>query len=140
MGRLCRSCGYQKWKGKLFTMMKHSQLEWERKFFTMGRCCYYCGVPLTLKQATKDHMQPRTRGGSDDLLNIVPACWPCNRRKNTMTAEEFRSKFSTICTASTVNSSLKSDSVTLCYEEKNEPGLLKRVVSERNAIRWWRTA
>lgn len=117
--------------------MKYTQFEWETKFFRMGRCCYYCGVPLTLAGATKDHTTPVTRGGEDSLINIVPACWPCNHRKGTMTADEFRATFPTICRASTANSSLKSEGMSISYEEKNERRLLERLVRERENIAWW---
>lgn len=114
----------------------YTQFEWERKFFMLGRCCYYCGHPLILKQATVDHLQPQSRGGEDTILNVVPACMSCNRRKGTLTAEEFRASFPKLCTASTANSTLKSEGVTLCYEENDEPRLLKRMISEREKISW----
>jgi 5-methylcytosine-specific restriction endonuclease McrA len=37
-----------------------------------------------------DHRIPLTRGGSNLIDNILPACRRCNRRKGTMTEEEFR--------------------------------------------------
>ena len=55
-----------------------------------GWLCAYCGCdladplsanPLGLPYATEDHVIPRSRGGSDDLGNIVLACLPCNSRK-----------------------------------------------------------
>jgi len=55
--------------------------------------CYWCGSkighghPLA---ATEDHLTPLSRGGSDNWENIVPACEPCNQRKNRRTAEEYR--------------------------------------------------
>lgn len=47
--------------------------------------CVYCGGPAT----TRDHVIPRTRGGSDDASNIVLACHPCNASKGTQTPEEW---------------------------------------------------
>jgi hypothetical protein len=41
-------------------------------------------VPLEL-----DHIVPRSRGGSDRVSNLAPACRPCNQTKNDRTAEEF---------------------------------------------------
>lgn len=67
----------------------HTQLQWEGKFFQCGRQCVYCGEPLTLARATKDHELPVSRGGTDDISNIVPACFPCNVRKGRKTAKEF---------------------------------------------------
>jgi hypothetical protein len=29
-----------------------------------------------------DHVKPQTRGGSDEIQNLVPACFSCNRTKS----------------------------------------------------------
>jgi 5-methylcytosine-specific restriction endonuclease McrA len=42
--------------------------------------CVYCGRKQKL--LTMDHIQPLSQGGSHTLRNIVPACRPCNSRKN----------------------------------------------------------
>jgi 5-methylcytosine-specific restriction endonuclease McrA len=39
--------------------------------------------------ASVDHVVPVTRGGTDDLDNLVTACWPCNARKGDFTLQEF---------------------------------------------------
>lgn len=69
--------------------LSHRNSEWQRKFFAMAAKCYYCGVPLTLKSATKDHRIPRCRGGSDSIKNIVPACLACNQKKGWKTEQEY---------------------------------------------------
>jgi 5-methylcytosine-specific restriction endonuclease McrA len=54
-----------------------------------GRHCVYCGavdVPLNL-----DHVIPRSRGGSNRVSNLVPACIPCNEEKGARLIEEFLS-------------------------------------------------
>ncbi|MFB9625007.1 RNA-guided endonuclease IscB [Nonomuraea helvata] len=54
-----------------------------------GRACAYCpasGVPLNI-----DHIQPRSRGGSDRISNLCLACIPCNQNKNSMPITEFLS-------------------------------------------------
>ncbi len=48
--------------------------------------CVYCGCHTKL---TADHVIPLSRGGSNYISNIVPACRPCNASKGTRTAEEF---------------------------------------------------
>ncbi|WP_371779498.1 RNA-guided endonuclease IscB [Streptosporangium subroseum] len=51
------------------------------------RTCAYCGatgVPLNI-----DHIQPRSRGGSDQINNLTLACIPCNQTKNATPVEEF---------------------------------------------------
>jgi 5-methylcytosine-specific restriction endonuclease McrA len=55
-----------------------------------GRACIYCGamdVPLNI-----DHVHPRSRGGSDQISNLVLACIPCNERKSNRPVEEFAPK------------------------------------------------
>lgn len=51
-----------------------------------GRCAY-CGQVVA--SPTRDHLVPLSRGGTDSLSNLVPACKPCNSRKGTKTVEEF---------------------------------------------------
>jgi 5-methylcytosine-specific restriction endonuclease McrA len=49
--------------------------------------CACCGSKILVEI---DHRIPLTRGGSNLIDNILPACRRCNRRKGTMTEEEFR--------------------------------------------------
>lgn len=49
--------------------------------------CAYCGktdVPLE-----KDHIQPRSQGGSSRVSNLVLACRQCNQRKGNQDVREF---------------------------------------------------
>jgi hypothetical protein len=52
-----------------------------------GRQCAYCkgkNVPFAI-----EHITPRSRGGSNRLLNLTLACTPCLRRKGNQTAAEY---------------------------------------------------
>jgi 5-methylcytosine-specific restriction endonuclease McrA len=52
-----------------------------------GHKCAYCeakDVPLEL-----DHIEARSRGGSDRVSNLCTACRPCNLRKSNRPLEEF---------------------------------------------------
>lgn len=51
--------------------------------------CYYCGTLLTKTNRSIDHRIPLVRGGTNDIENLVPACRPCNCKKNRMTDTEF---------------------------------------------------
>lgn len=53
-------------------------------------CCKYCREPLTAAATTADHVQPRSRHGSDTRENIVAACQPCNSAKGSMSAPAFQ--------------------------------------------------
>lgn len=53
--------------------------------------CWYCGLHIApFSNWEIEHQQPRSRGGSDHLSNLVPACRACNRAKGTMNVDEFR--------------------------------------------------
>lgn len=43
--------------------------------------CFYCGSGLDLDTVTEDHVIALSRGGSDDISNIVPSCKVCNFKK-----------------------------------------------------------
>lgn len=47
--------------------------------------CFYCGNP----GGTIDHLVPRSKGGGNELTNLVSACKPCNSRKGTKDLSEF---------------------------------------------------
>lgn len=60
------------------TISKKTRFEiFKRDSFT----CQYCGrsAPDVLLQV--DHIQPRSKGGTDDLLNLVTSCVDCNQGK-----------------------------------------------------------
>lgn len=60
---------------------------WEYLLEKWGRRCAYCGadgVPLE-----KDHIVPRSRGGTDRVSNLAVSCRRCNQAKGNWTAEEF---------------------------------------------------
>jgi 5-methylcytosine-specific restriction endonuclease McrA len=54
-----------------------------------NRQCVYCGakdVPLEI-----EHVDPRSRGGSDRVSNLVLACHPCNQAKGNQDIKDFLS-------------------------------------------------
>lgn len=53
--------------------------------------CAYCHSELPL---VPDHMTPLSRGGSNYIDNIVPACESCNSKKHTMTYDEYIERLS----------------------------------------------
>lgn len=72
---------------------------------TNGRC-YYCSKPIPnggkfadhrdwlipdpLHQYVREHKTPVSRGGPDHTGNYVPACFRCNRLKQSLTINEYR--------------------------------------------------
>lgn len=54
-----------------------AQTNRDRVLAKNGGRCVYCGDPAD----TIDHVIPKSKGGTDDLDNLVPACRDCNSRK-----------------------------------------------------------
>lgn len=50
--------------------------------------CLYCGEHFPLRLLSRDHIQPRSRGGVDAWENVVTACKACNGRKADRTPEQ----------------------------------------------------
>jgi 5-methylcytosine-specific restriction endonuclease McrA len=50
--------------------------------------CAYCECRLSLGTCTREHVIPTSRGGKDDLLNVVSACSTCNHKKADRTPGE----------------------------------------------------
>lgn len=60
-----------------------------RVFARDGYVCSYCGEPT--EEPHCDHVDPLSRGGSNDLSNLTTACATCNASKGAKTLEEWRS-------------------------------------------------
>lgn len=52
--------------------------------------CQYCAKELPPKEATLDHVVPRSQGGRTTWENIVCCCAACNRKKGGRTPKEAR--------------------------------------------------
>ena len=44
--------------------------------------CAYCGEEYVVKDLTRDHVHPKSKGGVDRWENVVTACGPCNKVKD----------------------------------------------------------
>lgn len=53
--------------------------------------CYYCKKNLTEGEKTVDHKLPVSKGGTNEMNNLVICCQTCNSKKSNQTAEEYRS-------------------------------------------------
>jgi len=53
-----------------------------------GFMCLYCGQRFRRSELSRDHVQPRSRGGADTWENCVAACRRCNHAKDDRTPEE----------------------------------------------------
>ena len=64
----------------------HTLAEWQQLCDLWAHCCAYCGEA---KKLTRDHKLPLSRGGTDDITNLVPACKSCNSKKRALSAVEY---------------------------------------------------
>ena len=60
-----------------------------------GEKCFYCEDYIPLKYMTKDHLHPRSKGGKDNLENLVLCCAECNKSKGSLTITDFMEKVTT---------------------------------------------
>lgn len=58
----------------------HTEAEWAARLAAFGHRCVYCGQAH--RALIKEHVVPVSWGGTQDAVNLVPACQPCNARKN----------------------------------------------------------
>ena len=63
--------------------------EWIALLESHGRRCAYCCGEGPLEP---DHRVALSRGGSNRIENILPACRRCNARKHRMSESEFRTR------------------------------------------------
>lgn len=65
-----------------------SPAEWRALVNHFGGCCAYCGNT----GCEIDHIVPISKGGRDELANVLPACRRCNAGKGSKTVEIWLSK------------------------------------------------
>lgn len=51
--------------------------------------CAYCGIPVNVSEFTEDHVVPKSQGGSDEIVNLVPCCCDCNELKDDISVCDF---------------------------------------------------
>lgn len=117
-----------------------NRTKWISHFLVHGPHCHYCDVRLTLDTAHQEHMTPLCRGGEDSWDNIVPACGECNQMKAWRTADEFlRDREFLLSQRTGKRATASLENLPIAAEEKNEPGLLKKLKAESERISWaWR--
>lgn len=76
-------------RGAMIGGRGHSVEQWLMKLEEHQWACFWCRGVLTENSATKDHLQPISRGGNDLIDNIVPCCRLCNSKKGNRTGQEY---------------------------------------------------
>ena len=57
-------------------------------FVRDNNTCMYCGQQHSVFNLTRDHIVPRSMGGTDDWTNVVAACKRCNHHKGNRLVED----------------------------------------------------
>lgn len=80
-------------KGNGFDPHKHSKVALSnRTLFGRDRhVCAYCGDHhVNTARLSRDHIMPKSRGGTNEWMNVVTACKDCNAKKGNKTLKESR--------------------------------------------------
>ncbi|MDK2800410.1 MAG: hypothetical protein PWP27_1672 [Clostridiales bacterium] len=51
--------------------------------------CHFCGKKLLFKQMSVDHYLPKSKGGPNDIFNLVLSCKKCNKIKKSYVPEDY---------------------------------------------------
>ena len=57
-----------------------------------GFSCAYCGKSPPKVTLECDHIEPKSKGGSDDINNLITACFDCNRGKRNIPLDKAPAK------------------------------------------------
>lgn len=60
-----------------------------RIWIDLGRICSYCAAPIEAGEVDPDHIHPLSRGGSNSITNVTPACRACNADKRDLLLDEW---------------------------------------------------
>ncbi|MFW6173592.1 MAG: HNH endonuclease [Elusimicrobiota bacterium] len=92
---------HNKTKVKLYKKLMGARLRWakdlnisaeemqEMIIDKLGSNCKYCNDKITAKNISLDHETPLDRGGISSKENTDIICSKCNRRKDSLTKEEY---------------------------------------------------
>ncbi len=73
--------------GNLFGKNSKRGVVWRK---TGGKCWYCGGQTEPWGDFCIDHLLPASKGGDDDIHNLVPCCRGCSGRKGSKYLEEYR--------------------------------------------------
>ena len=62
----------------------HDLMEFNVSKIQHNNYCWYCGKEMKPTNLTKDHVFPRSKGGNNDMDNIIMVCKACNSSKGNM--------------------------------------------------------
>jgi 5-methylcytosine-specific restriction endonuclease McrA len=87
---ICETGGLSFWSNKLGRRIKlYCSSNAIRQKYLRDPNCFYCRTPLKPIETHIDHMIPKSKGGSDLIINLVISCSDCNRLKHTRSVDDF---------------------------------------------------
>lgn len=60
-----------------------------RLWATFGKACAYCSQPTPLADIQPEHVTPLSRGGANNIGNLLPSCMPCNADKRDLLLHQW---------------------------------------------------
>lgn len=66
-------------RGKMVSRINMTQTRAE--LYKRSQVCKWCLSPVSLDNATVDHVIPLARGGTNRRDNLVLSCWECNQKR-----------------------------------------------------------
>lgn len=60
-----------------------------RLWITFDKQCAYCHEPTSLADIQAEHVIPLSRGGRNDIGNLLPSCGPCNSDKRDLLLDQW---------------------------------------------------
>lgn len=70
----------------------HDLFEFNITMIKENNYCWYCGQKMEPSKLTKDHVFPRSKGGANEMDNIIMVCKICNSSKGNMDLFEWYAK------------------------------------------------
>lgn len=61
-----------------------------RMWIDQAGICWLCDQPMTLSEATRDHLTPQSMGGTDAVANLKLAHELCNQLRSSCEADKAR--------------------------------------------------
>lgn len=55
-----------------------------------NRVCFFCNKKLKFRQISIDHYLPLSKGGTDDVFNLVLSCKKCNLEKKDLIIMDYK--------------------------------------------------
>lgn len=59
-------------------------------YFKYNKKCAYCGNEISLNEMKVDHLVPKSKGGLDEIENLMPSCEICNHYKDSHNIHKFK--------------------------------------------------